>query len=632
MMVQGMRTRFQRRVEHHGVVFARARPSAEHCGPECGCVGRRIAGSGRVPPRYVVADHSAAPREEANTPTEVITDEKAAKDTPPACPFYAGQQVDAQDQHGKWYEATVCAIRTHPALQVYVHYTYWSSRWDEWIEVGPGVPVRVTKAGESGQVYAPGKPARKGMLVDVFDSHPSNNRFIDGKIIDVSPEGKRVLVHFVKYSSAFDAWFDLDGGLVRPFGERTRRKYPYRIKVKANAGDGSSSSSGSGHRRQLQAGSDGYTAFLDALAAKSFTVVPQAGDGNCLFRSVAHQVYGNPELHSHIRATAVAYLELNSEWLAGFIDGEAEGVREYLEMMARNGVWGGEHELVAFHEVYKRPIEIFAGSAEGGARVIMTYRAAAVAADAVPIRLSYYGGGHYDSIVGSDSARAVLPVGRAGTIERVAIEAARRRLSETTSAEAGDESLAAAIAASHEEFESALMLDQALQMSRAEGPTMSSSSSSAAAAAATTTGDVVMDPRAVDQMMISQAIEMSRTAADEEALLEAARLASMPPDSSHVDEDALLEVVLAESAQTGGLSEEEQLRRAVEASMGPTQSDEELQRAVEASMGAQNNTDEELEQALRLSAIMAGSSDDQEASARIEDEEMRLAILASLQH
>ena len=51
------------------------------------------------------------------------------------------------------------------------------------------------------------------------------------------------------------------------------------------------------HRRQIEELSDRYGHYIGALHTHHLKVVPVPGDGNCLFRAVAHQVYGDHELH-----------------------------------------------------------------------------------------------------------------------------------------------------------------------------------------------------------------------------------------------------------------------------------------------------------------------------------------------
>ena len=39
----------------------------------------------------------------------------------------------------------------------------------------------------------------------------------------------------------------------------------------------------------------------DLVKQKNMKIVEQEGDGNCLFRSISHQIYGFPDEHALIR-------------------------------------------------------------------------------------------------------------------------------------------------------------------------------------------------------------------------------------------------------------------------------------------------------------------------------------------
>ena len=110
-------------------------------------------------------------------------------------------------------------------------------------------------------------------------------------------------------------------------------------------------------------------------------------------------------------------------WFQGFVVGDTEGFSRYLDEMRASGTWGDDPEIqvtrvppcvrvcaracagriIASHvqamcELYDRPAEIFVFDAALGARRLRTFHAAR-SASRPPIRLSYYGGGHYDSVV-----------------------------------------------------------------------------------------------------------------------------------------------------------------------------------------------------------------------------------------
>ena len=62
------------------------------------------------------------------------------------------------------------------------------------------------------------------------------------------------------------------------------------------------------------------------------------GDGDCFFRAVSHQLYGDPEHHLQVRAAGIAYMRDNPE---RFIESNTEtSWLEYLNNMSMQGTWG----------------------------------------------------------------------------------------------------------------------------------------------------------------------------------------------------------------------------------------------------------------------------------------------------
>ena len=72
-------------------------------------------------------------------------------------------------------------------------------------------------------------------------------------------------------------------------------------------------------------------------------------------------------------------------------------------------------------ELYDRPAEIYGFAANSGAQLLRTFHEAR-AGSRPPLRLSYYGGGHYDSIVPLDPS-VVAPAGEDSAHERAAARA-----------------------------------------------------------------------------------------------------------------------------------------------------------------------------------------------------------------
>ncbi|KAG6475371.1 hypothetical protein ZIOFF_064589 [Zingiber officinale] len=97
---------------------------------------------------------------------------------------------------------------------------------------------------------------------------------------------------------------------------------------------------------------------LEIRRTKGFEVRKMLEDGNCLFRAVADQVYGDAEAYDMARQMCVDYL-----------------------------VYGNNIEIQAFAEMYNRPIHIY------------SYSTGSYVTDVPPIRLSYHHGNHYNSLV-----------------------------------------------------------------------------------------------------------------------------------------------------------------------------------------------------------------------------------------
>ena len=62
------------------------------------------------------------------------------------------------------------------------------------------------------------------------------------------------------------------------------------------------------------------------------------GDGDCFFRAVSLQLYGNPEQHLQVKAAGITYMRNNPE---RFIESNIEiSWLEYLNKMSIQGNWG----------------------------------------------------------------------------------------------------------------------------------------------------------------------------------------------------------------------------------------------------------------------------------------------------
>ncbi|KAI8904130.1 hypothetical protein EDD86DRAFT_92560 [Gorgonomyces haynaldii] len=124
-------------------------------------------------------------------------------------------------------------------------------------------------------------------------------------------------------------------------------------------------------------------------------IVPVEGDGNCLFRSLSHQLYGTERQHLEIRKQIVQFLLENKQEYEPFIG----NVSQYCKKMSKSGVYGTNVELAVASRVYG--ISIFVHQEETlyrlgeGKRIDVVYDAALE---------------HYDSTRVADPSQTLEPV------------------------------------------------------------------------------------------------------------------------------------------------------------------------------------------------------------------------------
>lgn len=140
---------------------------------------------------------------------------------------------------------------------------------------------------------------------------------------------------------------------------------------------------------------------LDIRRSKGLEVKRMLEDGNCLFRAVADQVYGDPELYDLARQMSIDYMERERDHFSQFI---TEGFTSYCKRKRRDKVYGNNVEIQALCEMYNRPIHIYSYSTEPINIFHGNYET-----DLPPIRLSYHHGNHYNSLV--DPRRLTIGAG-----------------------------------------------------------------------------------------------------------------------------------------------------------------------------------------------------------------------------
>lgn len=143
--------------------------------------------------------------------------------------------------------------------------------------------------------------------------------------------------------------------------------------------------------------------FRSRLLQKKYDLHIIKRDGNCLFSSISDQVYGTDKHSSIIREKCMDYVEKNKLFYSQFIEGGETQIPAYIQRKRKNGIWGDNLEIQALSEIYGRPIEIYVN-------VDKPIRSFCNDGDKTryPIKISYHGNKHYNSIVPSINSENFL--------------------------------------------------------------------------------------------------------------------------------------------------------------------------------------------------------------------------------
>lgn len=168
---------------------------------------------------------------------------------------------------------------------------------------------------------------------------------------------------------------------------------------------------------EFQPSLDNEKKFRDTLRrTRKWVVVDQDMDGNCLFRSVSHQVYGTERHHAVVREKCMDYIEHQGYFFESFVD---EPFDMYVARLRLVGEWGGDLEIQAMAEIYNRPIEIYAYQ-------LTPKRIYAQHLSNEAIRLSYHFRSHYNSVMDPAHFRSNFVRSAPGEAEDAYIRRARR--------------------------------------------------------------------------------------------------------------------------------------------------------------------------------------------------------------
>jgi OTU domain-containing protein 5 len=297
--------------------------------------------------------------------------------------LYLHKWLDVQDDRGSWLEAQIACI-DESTRKVKVHYKgYEAARYDEWLP--DDSPRLAPLHSHTRPLLAPAPPPlallSPGVELDALDSI---DKWRLARVLAVSAERRQVLITYQNWPDRYNEWINVDSYRLAPLRAHVQPKPP---PVAVSRMAAAAVSNEERYRQQLE-------------AKHGWQVVSMASDGNCLFRTVAHQVYGSCELHALVRRKCVEYVRAQKSFFRNFVFDE--DFDSYVSRMTFDGEWGGEVEIRAMGEIYQRPVEIYAYS------VLPRQRYAGPRPHAPPLRLSYHWNSHYNSIVDPATFQSTL--------------------------------------------------------------------------------------------------------------------------------------------------------------------------------------------------------------------------------
>lgn len=413
----------------------------------------------------------AEPQLDLPAPPDTRKRDAAGQSRTKHSPYRAGQRVDVLDTVRKWAEADVIKVDA-AGRRIKIAYVGWSAKWDEWL---PWDDARVTT--HHAETNVPSARPKMGQRVEAKDDR---GQWLEAEVLETRDDA--AFCHYKGFHRKFDEWIPLGTSRLRAFGStRPKREVEAEdLKDRARSCDSDDLVEVLGvkgpKRRERRVQGDVFERYRRSLQRRGLRVVSIEGDGNCLFRSVSHQVYGDDRHHALSRRACADYMEVENQFFQSFVEGYNEEFARYIAEKRQNGAWGDEPEIQALCELYDRPCEVWAYDLNvdsrkgGGARILRTFHSEARGGSVM--RLSYYGGGHYDSLVDDRNERS--PAGPPGRREDYALESARRQQANgdagqalaVSDAEATErEAVAQALSTSRAAYDGASDLENALRAS-----------------------------------------------------------------------------------------------------------------------------------------------------------------------
>lgn len=161
------------------------------------------------------------------------------------------------------------------------------------------------------------------------------------------------------------------------------------------------------HRKRDYESSE-ETQFARELLSEGYIIKYIDMDGNCMFRSICDQLFGDPSRHMELRGRVLDYIEQHETHFSLFIEDD-ESFEDYLSRMRTQAEWGGHQELYAASQLLNVNIHVHQLGASrfllpapsSGSKQDSSFAAISAARE---IHLSYHGEFHYNSLHPADGA------------------------------------------------------------------------------------------------------------------------------------------------------------------------------------------------------------------------------------
>lgn len=146
--------------------------------------------------------------------------------------------------------------------------------------------------------------------------------------------------------------------------------------------------------------------FVNAMASCGYHVIEVDGDGNCLFRAVAHQIWLDEGRHEELRELCMKHIYKHRKRYEMFCPMDFV---EYVRAMSIPGTWADDLEIRALEEIFDRLISIYSSENKEIRPINKNFdEELKLGRHVRPIILSYHGGNHYNSVF---DERSPLPLG-----------------------------------------------------------------------------------------------------------------------------------------------------------------------------------------------------------------------------